>query len=126
MSLPVIANPSSTSEEKTTRPHLLSWTIEELSDWLGQHGHRTFRAKQIWRWIYQGRASSFEQMTDLPARLRQQLEQSFELFIGVEVTASASRDGTEKLLVRLSGGGEIECVLLRDGSRRSICVSSQV
>ncbi|MEM1224348.1 MAG: 23S rRNA (adenine(2503)-C(2))-methyltransferase RlmN [Planctomycetota bacterium] len=126
MSLPVIANLSSTSEERTTRPHLLSWTIEELSDWLGQHGHRTFRAKQIWRWIYQGRASSFEQMTDLPARLRQQLEQSFELFTGVEVTASSSQDGTEKLLVRLSGGGEIECVLLRDGSRRSICVSSQV
>jgi 23S rRNA (adenine2503-C2)-methyltransferase len=58
--------------------------------------------------------------------LREVLRQSFEVFRGKIESVSESADGTEKLLICFEGGSEVECVLLRDGSRRSICVSSQV
>lgn len=65
-------------------------------------------------------------MTNIPKALRETLAESFDIFVAEEALSQQSKDGTEKLLVRLVGGGEVECVLLRDGIRRSICVSSQV
>ena len=100
--------------------------FETLGPWLESNGQPAFRAKQILKWIFQGRATDFQQMTDLPALLRDMLSESFTLnsvFIARHQTAS---DGTEKLLVELGDGQQVECVLLRDGIRRSICVSSQV
>ncbi|MEL7266659.1 MAG: 23S rRNA (adenine(2503)-C(2))-methyltransferase RlmN, partial [Planctomycetota bacterium] len=101
----------------------------ELSDWktwVRQAGLPAFRAGQIWRWMWQRRARSFDDMTDLPKTLRQQLGDAFQLFNSQTVAHQKASDGTEKLLVRQADGGEVECVLLRDGKRRSICVSSQV
>lgn len=140
VSLPVAAASGPTTDaERPTRPdrparpdgpagkpHLLDWTAEQLAEWLAQQGHPKFRCKQIRRWIFQGRADSFDQMTDLPGKLRAELAESFDLFRSEVAAVTESRDGTDKLLVRLAGGGEVECVLLRDGQRRSICVSSQV
>lgn len=108
------------------RPHLLDWSFEELKQWLVQQDQKPFRAKQIWHWLYQGRAASFDQMSDLPRSLRSRLDDELVLFRSRIVRHETSDDGTEKLLVQLADGGEVECVLLRDGSRRSICVSSQV
>jgi 23S rRNA (adenine2503-C2)-methyltransferase len=65
-------------------------------------------------------------MTDLPKALRALLNEHFILFQSEIAKHQQSDDGTEKLLFKLADGGLIECVLLRDGPRRSICVSSQV
>jgi 23S rRNA (adenine2503-C2)-methyltransferase len=65
-------------------------------------------------------------MTDLPASLRIDLAESFTIWSTQITKHSSANDGTEKLLLRLADGGQIECVLLRDGVRRSICISSQV
>ncbi len=65
-------------------------------------------------------------MTDLPASLRGKLSESFKLNPVAIARHQNSPDGTEKLLVDLADGQQVECVLLRDGIRRSICVSSQV
>jgi 23S rRNA (adenine2503-C2)-methyltransferase len=65
-------------------------------------------------------------MTDLPIALRQLLESEFELFTSSIAAHQRAPDGTEKLLLSLRDQGQIECVLLRDGPRRSICISSQV
>lgn len=108
------------------RPSILDSSPEELRDWLKEHNQPSFREKQILRWIFQSRATSFEQMTDLPKELRQSLSSSFQFFSARTVATQSANDGTEKLLVELNDGGRIECVLLRDGPRRSICVSSQV
>ena len=136
MNLPVI-DPASVPREPSSaasagqrseppRRHLLDISDDELRGWLKQNGQAAFRAKQIWRWIYQRRVADFQQMSDLPQLLREQLENDFVVFAASESEAVHSGDGTDKLLVRLADGGEVECVLLRDGPRRSICVSSQV
>jgi 23S rRNA (adenine2503-C2)-methyltransferase len=65
-------------------------------------------------------------MSDLPKGLRKDLAESFCIWTAAESAVQTSSDGTDKLLIRLADGGEVECVLLRDGPRRSICVSSQV
>jgi len=65
-------------------------------------------------------------MTDVPAVLRERLKAEFTLWTAKVARHSQAPDGTEKLLLELADQGRIECVLLRDGGRRSICISSQV
>ncbi len=65
-------------------------------------------------------------MTDLPKSLREKLVEQFQVWDGSIAKHEISPDGTEKLLTRLHDGQTIESVLLRDGIRRTICVSSQV
>jgi len=124
--LPAIELPAIGSAKESERVHLLDWTTEELASWLGARSIPKFRAAQIQRWIYQRRAKQFEQMTDLPKDLRTLLDEHFDLFRTTTAAHQHAADGTEKLLLQLVDGGRIECVLLRDGPRRSICVSSQV
>nr|WP_246151826.1 23S rRNA (adenine(2503)-C(2))-methyltransferase RlmN [Rubripirellula reticaptiva] len=117
---PVAAQPAD------PRRHLLDVSLDELKDWLVSNGQPGFRAKQIVHWVFQRRVSNFSQMSDLPKALREKLDEAFRIWVTGEAALVTSSDGTDKLLVRLPDGGEVECVLLRDGVRRSICVSSQV
>ncbi|WP_168565857.1 23S rRNA (adenine(2503)-C(2))-methyltransferase RlmN [Crateriforma spongiae] len=121
--LPTVTPPDQTSASKR---HLLDLTDADLAEWMKQQGQPKFRVGQVWSWVFQRRADSFQMMSNLPAALRQRLDEDFVIFQADEAACQTSSDGTEKLLVRLAGGGEVECVLLRDGIRRSICVSSQV
>ena len=108
------------------RPHFLDLTDDQLRSWLVEQGYPPFRLKQILGWLYERRAESFDELSDLPKKLRQQLTDSFRLWTASINAHQRSEDGTEKLLLDLADGGRVECVLLRDGLRRSICVSSQV
>jgi 23S rRNA (adenine2503-C2)-methyltransferase len=85
-----------------------------------------YRAGQIEHWLCQTSIQSIDEMTDLPKPLRRQLAAEFEFWSTKIARHQTSPDGTEKLLLQLPSGGSIECVLLRDGIRRTICVSSQV
>ena len=97
-----------------------------MATWLQDRSLPKYRAKQILGWVYQRRAESFEAMTDLPKGLRSELDAAFDFYRTKTIATQNSEDGTQKLLLQLPDGGRIECVLLRDGPRRSICVSSQV
>ncbi len=127
MNLPVVDSDSSANgSEVDPRRHLLDCTAVELKQWFVEQGQPGFRAGQVLEWVYQKRQSDFQQMSNLPKKVRQLLDEHFRIFIAQEAVAVTAGDGTDKILVRLVDGGEVECVLLRDGPRRSICVSSQV
>jgi 23S rRNA (adenine2503-C2)-methyltransferase len=113
-------------EAKDTRRPLLDVPEEELLSWLQARGQAPLRVRQMRRWLLGGRATSFEQMSDLPSRLREELAAEFRL-LGSEITRHlVSCDGTHKLLLRLRDGQVIECVLLPERDRRTVCISTQV
>lgn len=84
------------------------------------------RARQVRRWVLAGRAESFDAMTDLPLGLRQLLAKEFVPLITHPLRHLQADDGTHKLLLRLSDGQLVECVLLQEQHRRTACISTQV
>jgi 23S rRNA (adenine2503-C2)-methyltransferase len=105
---------------------LLEVPPEELLAWLEARGQPPLRARQVRRWVLRGRAVSFDQMTDLPWSLRADLAGAF-VPLGTTIDRHlVSLDGTHKLLLRLGDGNVVECVLLKEADRRTVCVSTQV
>jgi 23S rRNA (adenine2503-C2)-methyltransferase len=108
------------------RPPFLDVPAEEIAAWLALLHEPPMRARQIRRWLVAGRAESFEAMTDLPASLRRALTDEF-VPLGTDIAHHAvAADGTHKLILRLSDGQSIECVLIQERGRHTACVSTQV
>lgn len=106
--------------------NLLDLSLPQLSDYLAQLGQPKFRAGQIWKHLYQRHTADFEQMTDLPQALREQLTQTARLTTLVPAATLESADGsTAKTLFALPDGEEIETVLMRYDQRRTLCISTQ-
>jgi 23S rRNA (adenine2503-C2)-methyltransferase len=98
----------------------------ELEAFVARLGERRFRAVQIFRWIQKRGARSFEEMTDLPAALRQELPGCAEIGSAVVEHVQESTDGTRKILLRLQDGLAVESVLIPDEKRLTLCLSTQV
>ncbi len=110
-----------------TQPtNLYDLDLPGLESFFEQHGERPFRARQVMAWLYQRGARAFETMTDLSRGLRSRLERDATLTLPSLAGEETSRDGTRKLLLRLSDGETVETVLIPDGDRLTQCVSSQV
>ncbi|MBD13950.1 MAG: 23S rRNA (adenine(2503)-C(2))-methyltransferase RlmN [Planctomycetaceae bacterium] len=107
-------------------PHLLSAIDEILETWFEEKRLPRFRSEQVRKWLFQQRVADWEQMSNLPKTLRAELATSMRLWTTQIKCHTQADDGTEKLLLQLSDGGQIECVLLRDRIRRTICISTQV
>jgi 23S rRNA (adenine2503-C2)-methyltransferase len=100
---------------------------EELEDLVSSFGEEPYRARQIGKWIYRKDANSFDEMTDLPKRFIETLNDSFLLRESlVPLDERLSSDGTKKYLFQLSDGKKIESVLIPENSRYTLCISSQV
>ena len=97
---------------------LLERTLDDL-------GEPAYRAGQVWAWTARG-AAGYDQMTNLPAGLRERLEALVPLSTLTVVREAEAADGTVKALLHTEDGRPVEAVLMRfrDG-RRSLCVSSQ-
>ena len=99
---------------------------EALATWLDDHRQPQFRTKQIFNWLYDKWATSFDEMRNVPKSLREQLDNAF-LACSLEVVDSqTAADGTVKYLYKLPDDETIESVLITAGERKTVCVSSQV
>jgi 23S rRNA (adenine2503-C2)-methyltransferase len=105
---------------------LLNAIDDLLKPWFKDRGQGAYRAGQVRRWLFAQRASSFQEMTDLSQPVRDELAKDFTIWSSTIARHTKADDGTEKLLLTLADGGQIECVLLRDETRRTICISTQV
>ncbi|MCP3942285.1 MAG: 23S rRNA (adenine(2503)-C(2))-methyltransferase RlmN [Desulfobacteraceae bacterium] len=106
--------------------NIQDYTREELATWLENKGSRSFRAGQIFKWIYLKHAQSFDEMTDLGKTLRGLLGQNFYLTRLDLEDKQVSCDTTEKFLFRLDDGHHIESVLIPEKDHFTLCVSTQV
>lgn len=105
---------------------LLEATVEELQAWMASQGHPGYRVRQVLEWVIQRRAESFEPMSDLPLVLRQQLALEWSV-LGTRIAFhSRSPDRTDKLLLECRDGRRIECVLMAEDRRHTVCISTQV
>ncbi len=109
-----------------TKTDLLQLNKIELQNFLADLGQPKFRSKQIWQWLYQKHAISFDEMTNLSKSLRTQLTESAIINMPKPIASMASTDGnTFKTLFSFKDGEEIEVVLMRYDKRRTLCISTQ-
>lgn len=98
----------------------------ELEALIQELGEAKFRAGQVFGWLHQKQVTSFEEMNNLPAKLRSALAESCDLTVLKELTVQRSADGTVKILFELPDGNTIETVVMSHSYGTSLCISSQV
>lgn len=106
--------------------HLKSMTLSEMTAHFKQMGMPAFRAKQIYSWLHKG-VRSYEEMTNIPQALRQQLQQEHPFHAPQVVRKQESKlDGTIKYLWQLADGNCVETVLMRYHYGNTVCISTEV
>jgi 23S rRNA (adenine2503-C2)-methyltransferase len=105
---------------------LKDFTPTGLELWVQEAGQPAYRARQLLKWIYGRDAQAFEEMTDLGKEFRSWLTRNARLSCLRQETVLTDADGTRKFLFRLEDGEYIESVLIDEGRRLTLCVSSQV
>jgi 23S rRNA (adenine2503-C2)-methyltransferase len=105
---------------------IYDYSLEALNQWVLDQGLKSYRTKQIYQWLYQKRATDFEQMTDLSKELIGLLKEHFIIMPLSLVQRQESRDGTVKCLFKLWDGSLVETVLMVYDYGNSVCVTSQV
>ena len=112
--------------QSAIKTNLYELGIDQLADDLSEFGYPLFRARQIWQWLYRHYVDDFNEMTNLPLPLRQQLATMFTLRSSTIVSSQQSIDGqTTKVLFRLDDNRLVETVLMKYRKRRTLCISTQ-
>lgn len=101
-------------------------SVDQLKNWMAEHGEKAFRAKQIYEWIWKKSASSFAEMTNLSLATRQLIDEHFVINAMTVAKQQQSNDGTVKSAFKLFDGHLVEGVLIPAADRMTACVSSQV
>ncbi|AXI39888.1 23S rRNA (adenine(2503)-C(2))-methyltransferase RlmN [Bacillaceae bacterium ZC4] len=113
-------------DKMQVKPSIYSLKYSDLKEWLEQQGEKSFRAAQIFEWLYKKRVASFDKMTNLPKSLKEALAEHFDLTTLKTIVKQTSKDGTMKFLFELHDGYSIETVLMRHNYGNSVCVTTQV
>ena len=107
------------------KPAILSLSASDLEAWLVANHAPAYRRRQIWGWLARG-AASFEEMNDVPKKLRSDLERDFRITsLRPVANNEADRALTSKTLYELDGGHSVEAVVMRYADRSTLCISSQ-
>ena len=107
-------------------PNIRSLTLNQLQEVLQAWQEPSFRAAQIYAWLWQKHAASFEDMSNLSKSLREKLMQNYRLSRVIEHTRQVSADGTLKFIFELFDGKKVEGVLIPTETRMTACISCQV
>ena len=100
--------------------------LPELKEWLTGIGEKPYRAEQVFRWLHAEGAGSYQEMTNLPAALRDTLAAEAPLHpLAIETCRISQTDGTRKYLFRLHDRNLIESVLMEYHHGYTVCISSQ-
>ena len=114
----------------TTAPaskvNLLGMTRAQLESFFIDIGEKKFRAQQVMKWIHHQGVRDFQEMTNLGKALRDRLSQTAEITPPIIDSQQDSADGTRKWAIKVAGGALVEAVLIPEGDRATLCVSSQV
>lgn len=106
--------------------NIKDYNLEELKNELQQIGEKSFRAEQIFKWLYDEKVQSFEEMTNLSLPLREKLKEKYTICNFNILKKQQSKDGTIKYLFDVLDGNAIETVLMKYHHGNSICISSQI
>ena len=106
--------------------NLYGLEISKLEKMMLDEGQKKYRATQLYIWMYEKKATSFDEMSDISLRFRDVLKEKYCLNKPTIHTRQDSVDGTVKLLLELEDGNKVECVLMRYNYGNALCVSSQV
>lgn len=104
-----------------------SLTLSEVTEELNNLGEKAFRAKQLYQWMHEKLARSYDEMTNVSKALKEKLQENFSFTSLQMVTYQESKiDGTRKYLFELADGNVVESVWMKYKHGNSVCVSSQV
>ncbi len=106
--------------------NIKDYNLEDLKNELKGMGEKPFRAEQIFKWLYDEKVESFDEMTNLSLELREKLKENYTMCNFQILKKQESKDGTIKYLFDVLDGNAIETVLMRYHHGNSICVSSQI
>jgi len=106
---------------------ICSFSLKELKNWMGENGENSFRAGQVFDWIYTKHALNFTDMSNVGKDLREKLAEQFSFPVLKLLKTQESEDlETIKFLWELPDQRRVESVLILSGDRRTVCVSCQV
>lgn len=108
------------------KQNIRSFSKEALIEQLEALGEKSFRAKQIYEWLWKKNARSFSEMTNLSSSLRERLDESFYIDTITLEEQQVSSDKTIKAVFNVGEGKIMEGVLIPTSSRMTACISSQV
>lgn len=111
---------------KSPKKDIRALSLDELKKFFEEKGDKAFRGKQVYEWLWQKSARSFDDMTNLSKATRQLLDENFSINVVSVGDMQKSKDGTIKNAFRLFDGNVVEGVLIPTESRMTACISSQV
>lgn len=100
-------------------------TLDELKELVAEMGQPAFRAKQLYEWLHEKNVCSFDEMTNLPAVLREKLNETFSFSVPTELIKQVSKDGSRKYLLQFSDGVSVETVGMPNRNKLAVCISTQ-
>ena len=106
--------------------NLYNYSLEKLEELMLSLQEKKYRATQLFKWIYEKRVTSFDEMSDVSKSFREVLNRDFCLVKPKIHKEQRSKDGTIKLLLELEDGDKVETVLMRYNYGNAVCVSSEV
>ncbi|MDD3375203.1 MAG: 23S rRNA (adenine(2503)-C(2))-methyltransferase RlmN [Candidatus Omnitrophica bacterium] len=110
----------------TTKKDIKDLTLDEFSTYLKSVGEKSFRAQQIFKWIYDKKVDSFDAMRNVSSDLKEKLSQDFTFSIFSPYKKQISKDQTAKFLFEVGANQYVESVLIPAKGRLTLCISTQV